>query len=78
MCSSDLAQQVFVYIIAKNPDFIAAYSNLGNLYWDRGDYENAWDIWSMGLQKDPNNSYLKTWTDRAQDSLTIKLLMESL
>jgi hypothetical protein len=31
-----------------------------------------------GLQKDPNNSYLKTWTDRAQDSLTIKLLMESL
>lgn len=73
-----LAQQVFVYIIAKNPDFIAAYSNLGNLYWDRGDYENAWDIWSMGLQKDPNNSYLKTWTERAQDSLTIQLLTESL
>jgi tetratricopeptide (TPR) repeat protein len=73
-----LAQETFVYIIAKEPEFIAAYSNLGNLYWKKGDYENAWDIWSMGLQKYPNDPYLKTWTERAQDSLTVRFLMESL
>lgn len=73
-----LAQQIFIYIIAKDPQFLAAYSNLGNLYWDAGDIENAWDIWSMGLQVAPGNSYLKTWTQRAQDSLTVRLLRESL
>lgn len=75
---NSLAQQIFIYIIAKDPQFIAAYSNLGNLYWEKKDFENAWDVWSMGLEKYPNDSYLKTWTQRAQDSLTVKLLMESL
>ena len=31
-----------------------------------------------GVTKYPNDPYLKTWTERAQDSLTVRFLMESL
>ena len=69
MVDTDEAQKIFMDILSKNPNFAPAYSNLGNLYWELGDIEDAWDIWSMGSIQFPQNSHLKRWTKIAEDSL---------
>ena len=58
-----------MYIITKEPRFLSAYINLGNVYWHEGDVSSAWDIWSMGLKQDGQNSTLLHWTRVAEDSL---------
>lgn len=69
------AKSIYVYVLTKEPKFVSAYMNLGNLYWDAGDVESAWDIWSMGLQKNPDDKSLAYWTSVAEDSL--RFLVES-
>ncbi len=69
MGETDQAQKIFLEILSKNPNFAPAYSNLGNLYWELGNIEEAWDIWSMGSIQFPQNSHLKRWTKIAEDSL---------
>lgn len=73
--STEEAKEIFVYIVAKNPEFASAYVNLGNLYWSEGDVESAWDIWSMGHVALPDNKVLAHWTSVAEDSL--KSMVES-
>lgn len=63
------AKKIFVHIVTREPKFASAYVNLGNLYWDEGDVESAWDIWSMGLDAVPNDKALAHWTQVAEDSL---------
>ncbi len=63
------ARKLFVYILAKEPKFASAYVNLGNTYWDEGDIESAWDIWSMGHEALPQDRVLSYWTKVAEDSL---------
>ena len=63
------AKDLYVYIITKEPKFLSAYINLGNVYWREGDVSSAWDIWSMGLKQDEQNSTLLHWTRVAEDSL---------
>ena len=63
------SEETFIYIVTKFPKFAEAYFNLGNLYWKRGDIEDAWDIWSMGLENVPQNDDLLYWTAVAEDSL---------
>ena len=63
------AKDLYVYIITKEPKFLSAYINLGNVYWREGDVSSAWDIWSMGLKQDENNPSLLHWTRVAEDSL---------
>lgn len=63
------AKDLYVYIITKEPKFLSAYINLGNVYWREGDVSSAWDIWSMGLKQDEENSTLLHWTRVAEDSL---------
>ena len=63
------AKNLYIYIITREPRFISAYVNLGNLYWREGDVSSAWDIWSMGLKQDEKNHTLLHWTRVAEDSL---------
>lgn len=68
------AKNIFIHIVTREPGFISAYINLGNIYWDEGDVESAWDTWSAGLQKAPTNSSLIYWTQVAEDSLKSMVL----
>lgn len=63
------AKKIFVFIVTKDPKFASAYLNLGNIYWNEGDVESAWDIWSMGHEAVPANKDLARWTQVAEDSL---------
>ena len=63
------ARKIFVFIVTKDPKFASAYLNLGNIYWNEGDVESAWDIWSMGHEAVPANKDLARWTQVAEDSL---------
>ena len=63
------ARNLYIYTITKEPQFLSAYINLGNLYWREGDVSSAWDIWSMGLKQDGQNATLLHWTRIAEDSL---------
>lgn len=68
------AKNIYIHIITHDPDFVSAYINLGNMYWDEGDVESAWDTWSAGLQKSPKNQSLIYWTHVAEDSLKAMVL----
>ncbi len=70
------ARKIFAWIVSENPDFSPAYSNLGNLYWEMGNVEDAWDIWSMGSLRFPENHHLEFWTRVAEDSLKARLAKE--
>lgn len=70
------AKKIFSWIISENPDFSPAYSNLGNLYWEAGNVEDAWDIWSIGSLRFPENHHLEFWTRVAEDSLNVRLAKE--
>jgi tetratricopeptide (TPR) repeat protein len=71
------AKNIFIFILSRKPDFVSAYSNLGNLYWEEGKIEDAWDIWSMGRNRFPDNHHLSYWTRVAEDSLKSKVLSEN-
>lgn len=75
---SEEAKNIFVYVVTKEPKFASAYLNLGNIYWDEGDIESAWDIWSMGREALPKDRALEHWTKVAEDSLKAKVLAEGL
>ena len=68
------AKNIFIHIVTREPQFVSAYINLGNIYWDEGDVESAWDTWSAGLQKAPTNKSLIYWTRVAEDSLKSMVL----
>ena len=68
------AKNIFIHIVTQEPGFISAYINLGNIYWEEGDVESAWDTWSAGLQKAPTNKSLIYWTRVAEDSLKSMVL----
>ncbi|MBR5412698.1 MAG: tetratricopeptide repeat protein [Fibrobacter sp.] len=68
------AKNIFIHIVTREPQFISAYINLGNIYWEEGDVESAWDTWSAGLQKAPTNNALIYWTQVAEDSLKSMVL----
>lgn len=63
------ARKIFIYIVTKEPKFASAYVNLGNIFWDEGDVESAWDIWSLGHKALPSDRTLSYWTKVAEDSL---------
>lgn len=63
------ARKIFIYIVTREPKFASAYVNLGNSYWNEGDVESAWDIWSMGHEALPDDRVLANWTRVAEDSL---------
>ena len=68
------AKNIFIHIVTREPQFISAYINLGNIYWGEGDIESAWDTWSAGLEKAPTNRSLIHWTQVAEDSLKSMVL----
>lgn len=68
----DFAQKIFQWILSENPDFSPAYSNLGKLYWEQGNVEKAWKVWSAGSLRFPENHHLDFWTKIAEDSLNAK------
>lgn len=75
---SEEAKNIFIYVVTKEPKFASAYVNLGNIYWEEGDVESAWDIWSMGHEALPKDRALAHWTKVAEDSLKAKVLSEEL
>lgn len=70
---AESAKRIFRWIISEAPDFSPAYSNLGNLYWEKGRVDSAWDIWSAGSLRSPENHHLEFWTKVAEDSLKARL-----
>lgn len=69
-----VAKKIFIHIVTREPGFISAYVNLGNVYWNEGDVESAWDTWSAGLERAPENRSLVYWTRVAEDSLKAMVL----
>lgn len=67
--NEERAKKIFIRIITKEPQFESAYVNLGNIYWNAGDIDSAWDVWSLGHERFPQNSILARWTSIAEDSL---------
>lgn len=63
------AEKTFILILSRSPKFAAAYMNLGNLYWKRGDVDGAWEIWSMGRSELPMDEELIRLTALAEDSI---------
>ena len=72
--SVENAKKIFIHVVTREPQFISAYVNLGNIYWDEGDIESAWDTWSAGLERSPKNQSLIYWTQVAADSLKSMVL----
>ena len=72
--SVENAKKIFIHVVTREPQFISAYVNLGNIYWDEGDIESAWDTWSAGLERSPKNQSLIYWTQVAEDSLKSMVL----
>jgi len=72
----EAAKNIYEWIIAHNPDFIAAYINLGNLDWSEHRYGESWDDWSLGLERDSTNTYLKDWVQRAGNKLKEEALQD--
>ena len=70
----ELAKNIFILMLTRKPQFASAYINLGNIYWNEGDVESAWDTWSAGLQHSPQNQSLRYWTSVAEDSLKSMVL----
>lgn len=63
------AQALYEQILVRQPTFVTAYINLGNLQWRRGQIGEAWESWSLGLEQDSTNAYLQQWTARAEEEL---------
>lgn len=63
------AQALYEQILVRQPTFVTAYINLGNLQWRRGQIGEAWESWSLGLEQDSANTYLQQWTARAEEEL---------
>ena len=70
----ELAKNIFILVLTRKPQFASAYINLGNIYWNEGDVESAWDTWSAGLLHSPQNQSLRYWTSVAEDSLKSMVL----
>lgn len=60
--------------ISFQSSLVACYVNLGNLHWRAGRSKDAWEFWSLGLEQDSTNSYLRYWRDRALQNLEEKAL----
>jgi tetratricopeptide (TPR) repeat protein len=48
------AEEEFKYAIYLNPRFSKAYSDLGFLYFEKGNYDGAIEQWEKILEVDPN------------------------
>jgi len=46
--------------VAENPEDIAGWTNLGNLYFDAGNYEKAIMAYTKSLELNPNNADVMT------------------
>lgn len=64
------AEETFIYMLSRFPEFEIGYLNFGNYYWKRDLVGDAWDIWSMGLERFPNHEELKYWTKKAEEILS--------
>lgn len=62
--------------IARQGDLVACYVNLGNLHWREKRVLDAWEIWSLGYDRDTTNAYLRYWRERAERKLEEMALQE--
>jgi cytochrome c-type biogenesis protein CcmH/NrfG len=60
--SVERAAQIFQLekMIKENPKDVASWTNLGNLYFDNGDYQKAIEAYSKSLELHPNNADVLT------------------
>ena len=49
------------------PEFEPAYLDVGKMYWQVANYEEALVVWSVGQEKFPENEELSYWTLEAMD-----------
>ncbi|MBA7537012.1 Photosystem I assembly protein Ycf3 [subsurface metagenome] len=50
------AEEEFKYAIYLDPRFIKAYSDLGLLYFEKGNYDEAIEQWKRILEIEPNST----------------------
>lgn len=54
-----------------NPNYSKAYSRLGHAEFCLGNYENAVDAYTLGLEKEPNNASIKQSLAAAQQKVLL-------
>lgn len=54
-------------LIELYPDFEPAYLDVGKMYWQVEDYEEALVVWSVGQERFPKNEELSYWVLEAMD-----------
>jgi small glutamine-rich tetratricopeptide repeat-containing protein alpha len=57
-----------------NPNYSKAYSRLGHAEFCLGNYENAVDAYTLGLEKEPNNASIKQSLAAAQQKVGLALI----
>ncbi|MGL1934619.1 MAG: hypothetical protein OCD01_06345 [Fibrobacterales bacterium] len=67
---------LFTELLNQHPQYISAYINLGNHYWAKGDVEEAYITWSLGIEIAPSDPYLQKWVQIAHDELILLTLGE--
>lgn len=68
------AEELWEYLMAKNPKFLSAYLNLGEMQWREKKWEDAWITWKAGLEVFPKNASLLKWSRIAEEHLVAGML----
>lgn len=50
------AEKIFIDIISHNPKSVEAYEQLGNMYLEKGQLEQAWETLKFALRLSPNDA----------------------
>ncbi len=68
------AEEIFARLIAVDPDFLSAYLNLGNVYWESRRPDEALAAWKQGLDHSPGEPTLTRRLEEAIKSSSGKSL----
>jgi tetratricopeptide (TPR) repeat protein len=63
------AQEIFEYLLALDPDFLSAYLNLGNVFWESRRWDEALATWKQGLGRSPGEPTLLRRLEAALQTL---------
>lgn len=70
------AIDAFQRVISREPNNGNAYLHLGMLHWRRSRFGDAWDAWTLGLERDSTNATLVYWAQQAETKLQEQALLE--
>ena len=59
--------------VKNYPENVNAYDSLGEVYFEAGDYQNAWDNYKKSVDLNPENAHGKEMLERIKDSLNARM-----